>query len=99
ARLGHVEGKTYVLEDRYADGKLERMPALAAELVALGVDVIVGYGGPGSNSAFRATKTIPVVFAIVADPIALGFATTLERPGGTATGSTNNDPRQPPPTL
>jgi putative ABC transport system substrate-binding protein len=73
---------------------LDRMPALAAELTGLGVDVIATYGGPASSAAFRATKTIPIVFAIVADPIALGFATTLERPGGNATGSTNNDPKQ-----
>jgi putative ABC transport system substrate-binding protein len=94
ARLGYVEGKTIVVEDRYAEGRLERLPGLAEELVALGVDLIVAYGGPGSNAAFRATKTIPIVFAIVADPIALGFAATLERPGGNATGSTNNDPKQ-----
>jgi putative ABC transport system substrate-binding protein len=70
------------------------MPALASELVALGVDAIATYGGPASNAAVRATNSIPVVFAIVADPIALGFARTLERPGANATGSTNNDPRQ-----
>jgi putative tryptophan/tyrosine transport system substrate-binding protein len=94
AQLGYVEGKTILIEDRYADGRLDRMPALAAELVGLGVDVIATYGGPASNAAFRATKTVPIVFAIVADPIALGFATTLERPGGNATGSTNHDPKQ-----
>jgi putative ABC transport system substrate-binding protein len=94
AQLGYVEGKTILIEDRYAEGRLDRMPALAAELTGLGVDVIATYGGPASSAAFRATKTIPIVFAIVADPIALGFATTLERPGGNATGSTNNDPKQ-----
>lgn len=94
AQLGYVEGKTVLIEDRYAEGRLERMPALAAELVGLGVDVIATYGGPASSAALRATKTVPIVFAIVADPVALGFATTLERPGGNATGSTNDDPRQ-----
>ena len=94
AQLGYVEGKTILIEDRYAEGRLDRMPALAAELTALGVDVIATYGGPASSAAFRATKTIPIAFAIVADPIALGLATTLERPGGNATGSTNHDPRQ-----
>jgi putative ABC transport system substrate-binding protein len=94
AQLGHVEGKTIVIEDRYAEGKLDRMPALAAELIGLGVDVIATYGGPASNAAFRGTKTTPIVFAIVADPVALGFASTLDRPGGNATGSTNNDPMQ-----
>ncbi|MGE5526900.1 MAG: ABC transporter substrate-binding protein [Rhodospirillaceae bacterium] len=95
AQLGYVEGKTILIEDRYAEGKLDRMPALAAELISLDVDVIATYGGPAANAAFRANKTIPIVFAIVADPVALGFASTLERPGGNATGSTNHDPRQP----
>jgi putative ABC transport system substrate-binding protein len=94
AQLGYVEGKTILIEDRYAEGRLDRIPALAAELIGLGVDVIATYGGPASNAAFRATKTIPIVFAIVADPIALGFASTQEQPGGNATGSTNNDPKQ-----
>ena len=94
AQLGYVEGKSILIEDRYAEGRLDRVPALAAELTGLGVDVIATYGGPASSAAFRATKTIPIVFAIVADPIALGFANTLERPGGNATGSTNHDPKQ-----
>src|SRR5262249_23282094 len=84
AQLGYVEGQTILIEDRYAEWRLDRMPALAAELIGLGVDVIATYGGPAASAAFRATKTIPIVFAIVADPIALGFASTLERPGGNA---------------
>lgn len=94
ARLGYVEGKDVIIEDRYADGKLDRMPALAADLVGANVDVIATYGGPASNAAFKATRTIPIVYAIVADPVALGFAATLEHPGGNATGLTNNDPQQ-----
>ena len=94
ARLGYVEGKTVVIEARYAEGKLERLPALAAELNALGVDVIAAYGGPAASAALRAGKTTPIVFAIVADPVALGFASTLDRPGGNATGSTNHSPEQ-----
>ncbi len=92
ARLGYVEGTNLVLEVRFAEGKLERLPAFAAELVAMGVDVIASYGGPPTNAAQRATKTIPIVAALVADPVALGFAATLARPGGNVTGITNHDP-------
>ncbi len=94
AELGYAEGRNLILEGRYAEGKLDRLPALAAELVALDADVIAAFGGPASSAAVRATKTIPIVFAIVADPVAVGFATTLERPGGNATGITSNDPDQ-----
>lgn len=92
--LGYVEGKSVILEARYAEGKLERLPAFAAELAGLEVDVIATFGGPASNAAIQATKTIPIVFAIVADPVAVGFAVTMERPGRNATGITNNDPEQ-----
>ena len=94
ARLGYVEGKSISFEGRYAEGKLDRLPALAAELAGLDVDVIATFGGPSTSAAMRATKTIPIVFAIVADPVAVGFATSMERPGGNATGITNNDPEQ-----
>jgi ABC-type uncharacterized transport system substrate-binding protein len=91
ARLGYVEGTNIVFEARFAEGKLDRLPAFAAELVALGVDVIAAYGGPPTNAARRATTTIPIVAALVADPVALGFAATLARPGGNVTGVTNHD--------
>ena len=92
ARLGYVEGMNIVLEARFAEGRLDRLPAMAAELVAMGVDVIATYGGPPTNAAQRATTTIPIVAALVADPVALGFAATLARPGGNVTGITNHDP-------
>ena len=92
ARLGYVEGTNIQLEARFAEGKLDRLPAFAAELVAMGVDVIAAYGGPPTNAAQRATTTIPIIAALVADPVALGFAATLTRPGGNVTGVTNHDP-------
>ena len=94
AQLGYVDGRSVIIETRYAEAKLDRLPALAAELVGMNVDAIVTFGGPASNAAYRATKVIPIVFAIVADPVALGFTATLSRPGGNATGLTNNDPDQ-----
>jgi putative ABC transport system substrate-binding protein len=75
-----------VIEYRSYEGKLERLPALAAELVALKVDVIVASGTPASLVAKQATRTVPIVFAGVADPVASGLVTTLARPGGNITG-------------
>ena len=92
AQRGYVEGTNLVIEARFAEGKLDRLPAFAAELVAMGVDVIAAYGGPPTHAARRATTTIPIVAALVADPVALGFAATLARPGGNVTGITNHDP-------
>ena len=92
ARRGYVEGTDLVIEARFAEGQLDRLPAFAAELVAMGVDVIAAYGGPPTSAARKATTTIPIVAALVADPVALGFAATLARPGGNVTGITNHDP-------
>ena len=92
ARRGYVEGTNLVIEARFAEGQLDRLPAFAAELVAMGVDVIAAYGGPPTSAARKATTTIPIVAALVADPVALGFAATLARPGGNVTGITNHDP-------
>ena len=84
--LGYVEGKNIVIESRYAEGKLSRVPALAAELVRLKVDVIVT-GGPSVNRfAKEATVTIPIVLAFDNDPVGNGFAASLARPGGNITG-------------
>ena len=94
-QLGYVEGTNVVYEVRAAEGQLDRLPGFAAELVSNGVDIIVTYGGPPTNAARNATKTIPIVFALVADPVAIGAAATLERPGGNLTGVTNNDPELP----
>jgi putative ABC transport system substrate-binding protein len=94
-QLGYVEGTNVVYEVRAAEGQLDRLPGFAAELVSKGVDVIVSYGGPPTNAARKATTTIPIVFTLVADPVAIGAAATLERPGGNLTGVTNNDPELP----
>jgi putative tryptophan/tyrosine transport system substrate-binding protein len=85
--LGYVEGKNIVIEYRYAEGKLDRMPALSAELVRLKVEVIVtGGGGGATRSAKEATKTIPIVMAGDVDPVGQGSVTSLARPGGNVTG-------------
>ena len=86
--LGYVEGRNVVIEYRSAEGKAERLPALAAELVALKVDVIVSGGGtPTALAAKQATRTLPIVFASAADPVTDGLVTSLARPGGNVTGS------------
>src|SRR5574341_1436826 len=84
--LGYVEGRNLVIEYRDAEGKLERLPALAAELVALKVDVIVAGGTPHALAAKQATRTLPIVFANVVDPVTDGLVTSLARPGGNVTG-------------
>lgn len=90
-QLGYIEGVNVTYEVRYPEGQLDRLPGFAAELVAKGVDVIVAYGGPPTNAARKASTTIPLVVVLVADPVAIGVAATLERPGGNITGVTNND--------
>jgi putative ABC transport system substrate-binding protein len=84
--LGYVEGRNVVIEIRDAEGKPERLPALAAELVALKVDVIVAPNTPQALAAKQATRTLPIVFSFVADPVASGLITSLARPGGNVTG-------------
>src|SRR3984893_13404553 len=85
--LGYVEGRNLVIEIRSAEGKLERLPALAAELVALKVDVIFAGGGTlPALAAKQATRTLPIVFADAADPVTSGLVTSLARPGGNVTG-------------
>ena len=84
--LGYIEGKNIVIEWRFAEGKLDRLPALAAELVRLHVDVIVT-AGPTSTRLFKeATSTIPIVMTNEADPVGTGFVASLARPGGNMTG-------------
>ena len=84
--LGYIEGRNLVIEYRDAEGKLERFPALAAELVALKVDVIVASGTLAALAAKEATRTLPIVFSPAADPVASGLVTSLARPGGNVTG-------------
>jgi ABC-type uncharacterized transport system substrate-binding protein len=84
--LGYVEGKNIVIEWRLAGGKFERLPELAAELVRLKVDVILAPAAAYVSAAKQATSTIPIVFALVPDPVALGFADSLARPGRNITG-------------
>ena len=87
--LGYVEGRTIVIEYRDAQGKLEPLPALAAELVALKVDVIVASSTAAAQAAKQATTVVPIVFATVPDPVATGLVTSLARPGGNVTGLSN----------
>jgi putative ABC transport system substrate-binding protein len=84
--LGYVERKNVVLEYRYAEGKLDRLPELAAQLVSVEVNVIVTQSPPAIRAAHRATKTIPIVMVGGGDPVEQGFVKSLARPGGNLTG-------------
>ena len=84
--LGWVEGKSISIEYRDAEGRLDRLPALAAELVGLNVDVIVTVDTPPTKAAKQATSTIPIVIAVSADPVGAGLVSSLGHPGGNTTG-------------
>jgi putative tryptophan/tyrosine transport system substrate-binding protein len=84
--LGWIEGKNIVFERRYAENRVERLPELAAELVRLNVDVIVGLGTLAPLAAKRATTTIPIVMTAAGDPLGSGLVASLARPGGNVTG-------------
>ena len=84
--LGYVEDQNIAIEFRWAEGKYDRLTGLATELVRLKVNVIVAGGAPAVQAAKRVTATIPIVMAIVADPVAMGFVASLARPGGNIAG-------------
>lgn len=88
--LGYVDGRNVLLVRRSAEGRLERLPSLAAELVRLNVDVIVTGSNPVIAAVKQATATIPVVMAVSRDPVGSGFITSLARPQGNITGLTND---------
>jgi len=90
--LGYVEGQNIKIESRWAEGNYDRLPGFAADLVRLKVDVIVTYGTPAAQAAKRATGTIPIVMALIIDPVASGLVTSLARPGGNITGQSMMSP-------
>jgi ABC-type uncharacterized transport system substrate-binding protein len=85
---GYVEGQNLVIEPRHAQGRVERLPALARELVALKPDIILATSNSAIQAAKNATKSIPIVMAFSDDPVALGLVASLARPGGNVTGVT-----------
>jgi len=93
--LGYVEGRDFIIEARFAEGRVERLPELATELVRLNVDVIAVVGAVTARAAKNATTNIPIVFVMVVDPVADNVVASLERPGGNVTGITSFDPLQP----
>jgi putative ABC transport system substrate-binding protein len=90
--LGYVEGKNIIIEYRYAEGKLDRLPDLVAELVRLRVDVIVTAAASGTQAAKQATSAIPIVVASAGDLVGQGLVASLAKPGGNVTGSTSLAP-------
>ena len=90
--LGYVEGQNIIIEYRWAEGRAERLPDLAAELVRLQVDVIVSGGTLGPLAAKRATSTIPIVLTSAGDPVGTGLVANLAKPGGNVTGLSNLGP-------
>lgn len=90
--LGYMEGKNLLVEFRYAEGKLDRLPVLAAEVVRLKVDVIVAGSTRAARAAKQASGTIPIVVAAAGDLVGAGLVASLAKPGGNVTGLTNIDP-------
>jgi putative tryptophan/tyrosine transport system substrate-binding protein len=86
SKLGWIEGKNIVIESRFAEGKNDRLPELAADLVRLKVDLILGSGVTAALAAKRASTTIPIVMASAGDPVGAGLVASLARPGGNVTG-------------
>src|SRR5262245_14684727 len=86
---GYFEGKNILIDFRYGNGKGERLPALAAELITLKVDLIVTHGLPPARAAKQATKTIPILMAVIGDAVGAGLVDSLAQPGGNITGFTS----------
>ena len=86
---GHVEGQTFIMDERYAEGNFERLPSLIQELIQLKPDALLVATTPGNLAAKAATSTIPIVFVLVADPVGAGIVPSLARQGGNVTGVTN----------
>jgi putative ABC transport system substrate-binding protein len=93
--LGYVEGQNIAIEWRLAEGRFDRLPELATELARLKVDVILAPGPPYVSAAKNATTTIPIVFALVPDPLATGLVASMARPGGNMTGLATNEVEMP----
>ena len=87
--LGYIEGKNLVIERHFADGRADRLPALAAQIVRNRPDIIFAPMTPNAHAAKAATGSIPIVIALASDPVASGFAASLARPGGNITGTSN----------
>ena len=83
---GYIEGKTIEIQYRWANGKIDAMPAIIAELIALKVDVLITAGTPAALAAKKATTTVPIVMAAVGDAVGTGLVPSLARPGGNVTG-------------
>src|SRR6266576_5745135 len=92
SKLGWIEGKDVAIEYRFAEGKLERLPELAADFVRLNVDLIMASGTPGGLAAKNATTTIPIVMTNAGDPVGAGLVTSLARPGANVTGLSGLSP-------
>lgn len=86
---GYTEGQNIIVEHRHAAGRLDQIPKLAAELIALGVDVLVVGGTVSAQSTKAVTSTIPIVFTLAGDPVGSGLVASLAQPGGNATGLSN----------
>ena len=91
--LGYIEGKNLIIEYRFGDGKYDRLPDLADQLVHLNVDVLVTFAAPGTQAAKSATMTIPIVMAVTADAVGTGLIASLAHPGGNVTGTTVLNPQ------
>ena len=90
-QLGYFEGKNLIIEWRFADGRYDLLPSLATDLVKISVDVIVSQGTPGTKAAQAATRSIPIVFPAINDPVGNGIVPNLAKPGGNTTGFTDNN--------